>query len=34
MEELNNIEADVAKEIINIGLSKAADSLRFFLNRK
>ena len=34
MEELNNIEADVAKEIINIGLSKAADSLSFFSQQK
>lgn len=34
MEQLNNIEADVAKEIINIGLSKAADSLSFFSQQK
>lgn len=34
MEELNNIETDVAKEIINIGLSKAADSLSFFSQQK
>ena len=34
MEELNNIEKDVAKEIINIGLSKAADSLSFFSQQK
>ena len=34
MEQLNHIETDVAKEIINIGLSKAADSLSFFSQQK
>ncbi len=34
MDQLNNIENDVAKEIINIGLSKAADSLSFFSQQK
>lgn len=34
MEQLNNIETDVAKEIINIGLGKAADSLSFFAQQK
>ncbi len=34
MDYLNNIETDVAKEIINIGLSKAADSLSFFSQQK
>lgn len=34
MDELNHIEADVAKEIINIGLGKAADSLSFFSQQK
>lgn len=31
MIELNNIELDVAREILNIGLSKSADSLSFFI---
>lgn len=34
MNQLNAIETDVAKEIINIGLSKAADSLSFFSQQK
>ncbi len=34
MDQLNNIETDVAKEIINIGLGKAADSLSFFSQQK
>lgn len=34
MDKLNNIETDVAKEIINIGLGKAADSLSFFSQQK
>jgi len=34
MDELNHIETDVAKEIINIGLGKAADSLSFFSQQK
>jgi len=34
MNYLNNIETDVAKEIINIGLGKAADSLSFFSQQK
>ncbi|MEN8247450.1 MAG: hypothetical protein ABFS32_00835 [Bacteroidota bacterium] len=34
MDLLNNIESDVAKEVINIGLSKAADSLSFFSQQK
>lgn len=31
---LNSLENDIAKEIINIGISKAADSLTFFINQK
>ncbi len=34
MDQLNHIETDVAKEIINIGLGKAADSLSFFSQQK
>lgn len=34
MVEWNKYEIDVAKEIINIGLSKAADSLSFFIHKK
>lgn len=34
MIELNNIELDVAREILNIGLSKSADSLSFFIQNK
>ena len=34
MEELSDIEIDVAKEIINIGLGKAADSMAFFTREK
>jgi chemotaxis protein CheC len=34
MNLLNNIETDVAKEVINIGLGKAADSLSFFSQQK
>ena len=34
MTQLNTIELDVAKEIINIGLGKAADSLSFFSQQK
>ena len=34
MDLLNNIETDVAKEVINIGLGKAADSLSFFSQQK
>ena len=32
--ELNKVELDITKEIINIGLSKAADSLSFFIREK
>ena len=34
MNQFNHIEQDVAKEVINIGLSKAADSLSFFTQNK
>jgi len=34
MNEFNHIELDVAKEVINIGLSKAADALSFFTQQK
>lgn len=33
-EELNDVELDLAKEIINIGLGKAADSMAFFTKEK
>jgi chemotaxis protein CheY-P-specific phosphatase CheC len=32
--ELNQIELDITKEIINIGISKAADSFSFFIKGK
>lgn len=32
--ELSKVELDITKEIINIGLSKAADSLSFFIKDK
>jgi chemotaxis protein CheY-P-specific phosphatase CheC len=32
--ELNKVELDITKEIVNIGLSKAADSLSFFIREK
>lgn len=34
MEKFNEIELDIAKEILNIGLSKSADSLSFFTKDK
>ncbi len=34
MNHLNDIEKDVAKEVINIGLAKSADSLSFFTKQK
>ena len=34
MMELNKVELDITKEIINIALSKAADSLSFFIKEK
>ena len=34
MDVLNEIELDVAKEVLNIGLSKSADSMSFFTKNK
>lgn len=34
MKEFNELELDIAKEILNIGLSKSADSLSFFTKDK
>jgi chemotaxis protein CheY-P-specific phosphatase CheC len=32
--DLKNVELDITKEIVNIGLSKSADSLSFFIREK
>jgi len=34
MDQLNNLETDVIKEIVNIGLAKAADALAMIINEK
>ena len=34
MEQLNKIDTDIVKEIINIGLAKAADALAMIINEK
>jgi len=31
---LNQVETDITKEIINIGIAKAADSFSFFIQEK